>query len=512
MSQGGSSGGRGRRARVIIEDDAVSTVGSFVAESSVGDPAPAEDRDEIAELFGDEREQYEDDDEEGENLFGDNMERDYQAQPELDQMSESGLDDASEYSEMSVAARRAAERAMADRDNMAIDDEHLFYEDGDAEDDVTGGLRRRRRRGAPTEDMSVVAEEIDDDIPIDVLENTRDRTAKEHVSDDAVGREIERRFRNFLRMFKDPTTKQNKYILAIKQMAADNRESLEVDYEDLSHESGDQNIVCYNCRHCYVSMVQRVTAEIKVRIKNFVIEEDIRMLRQLHLNMLIKTTGVVTVTTGILPQLAIIKYDCKACSFVLGPFVQRQDEEMKPSTCPSCQSRGPFELNVEQTVYHNYQRRLPRSKDVILLGDLCDTCKPGDEIELTGIYTNSYDGSLNSKQGFPVFSTVILANHIGKKDRIESESLTDEDIKIIQALSKDSQIARRIFSSIAPTIYGHDDIKQAIALALFRGESKNPRESITFEGILTHVAPRAILTTGQGASAVGLTAYVQRHP
>lgn len=27
-----------------------------------------------------------------------------------------------------------------------------------------------------------------------------------------------------------------------------------------------------------------------------------------------------------------------------------------------------------------------------------------------------------------------------------------------------------------------------------------------------HTAPRAILTTGQGASAVGLTAYVQRHP
>lgn len=45
------------------------------------------------------------------------------------------------------------------------------------------------------------------------------------------------------------------------------------------------------------------------------------------------------------------------------------------------------------TFYHNYQRmiiqespnavaagRLPRSKEVILLGDLCDTCKPGDEI------------------------------------------------------------------------------------------------------------------------------------
>lgn len=53
--------------------------------------------------------------------------RDYRAQPELDELSESGLDDASEFSELSIGARRAAERTMAERDNMAVDDDHVLF-------------------------------------------------------------------------------------------------------------------------------------------------------------------------------------------------------------------------------------------------------------------------------------------------------------------------------------------------------------------------------------------------
>ena len=70
--------------------------------------------------------------------------------------------------------------------------------------------------------------------------------------------------------------------------------------------------------------------------------------RQLHLNQLIRTSGVVTSTTGVLPQLSVIKYDCNKCNFVLGPFYQSQNQEVKPGSCPECQSTGPFEINMEQ--------------------------------------------------------------------------------------------------------------------------------------------------------------------
>lgn len=47
--------------------------------------------------------------------------------------------------------------------------------------------------------------------------------------------------------------------------------------------------------------------------------------------------------------------------------------------------------------------------------------------------------------GFPVFATVILANHIVRKDeRVAVAELTDEDMKAIVALSKDERIGERV--------------------------------------------------------------------
>lgn len=67
--------------------------------------------------------------------------------------------------------------------------------------------------------------------------------------------------------------------------------------------------------------------------------------------------------------------------------------------------------------------------------------------ELTGIYHNNYDGSLNMANGFPVFATVILANHITRRDEgVAVAELTDEDVKAIVALSKDERIGERVRS------------------------------------------------------------------
>lgn len=65
--------------------------------------------------------------------------------------------------------------------------------------------------------------------------------------------------------------------------------------------------------------------------------------------------------------------------------------------------------------------------------------------DLTGVYHNNYDGSLNVANGFPVFATIIHANHIVKKDDKNAVSnLTDDDIRTIVRLSKDERIGEKV--------------------------------------------------------------------
>jgi len=80
--------------------------------------------------------------------------------------------------------------------------------------------------------------------------------------------------------------------------------------------------------------------------------------RKIHLNQFVRTTGVVTATTGVLPQLSVVKYDCNKCGYVLGPFVQSQNAEVKPGSCPECQSNGPFMVRGILCFYNDHDRML----------------------------------------------------------------------------------------------------------------------------------------------------------
>merc|ERR1719186_938138 len=487
--------------------------------------------------MGDEEaEALEREEEDGENLFGDNMENDYRPMPNLDRFDPEMLNDDEDLDMMSEGDRRAAEQLMNKRDRDEGRAEGRMRRGLEAYDEEDEDEPQRRRRRMAEHAAEGGVEEDDEDMleSIENLEDTKGRSVREHVSTMAVQNECFNRFKNFLRTYVDGQG-NNMYQEKIRQMCEANLQSFDVDYNILASEC---QVLAYFLPEAPTEMLEifdraakqvvlsmfphynRISKEIHVRISELPLVEELRSLRQLHLNQLIRTSGVVTASTPILPQLSMIKFNCNKCNYILGPFVQHQNDEVKAGTCPECQSLGPFTINMEE----------PLSKDFILLGDLCDKCRPGDEVEITGVYSNNYDGSLNIHHGFPVFATVVMANHVVRKDDADAtKSMTDEDIKAVIALSKDERIGERIIASIAPSVFGHDDIKRALVLALFGGVTKNPGDKHKVRGDLNvlmcgdpgtakscflkyiqNIAPRAVFSTGQGASAVGLTAYVQR--
>lgn len=116
---------------------------------------------------------------------------------------------------------------------------------------------------------------------------------------------------------------------------------------------------------------------------------------------------------------------------------------------------------------------MPRSVEIILLGDNIDGCKPGDEVEVTGIYQHRFDFHMNIKHGFPIFNVLIEANAIRRADEIFNANLPDEDKQEIRNLSKKPNLSQILKDSLAPSIYGHNHIKMALLLSMFGGQSKD---------------------------------------
>jgi DNA replication licensing factor MCM3 len=174
--------------------------------------------------------------------------------------------------------------------------------------------------------------------------------------------------------------------------------------------------------------------------------------------------------------------------------------------------------------------QLPRGVDVILDDDLVDKVKPGDRIQLVGIYRTL--GNRNTNHNSALFKTVILANHVvllssKSGGGVASAAITDTDIRNINKIAKKRNVFDLLSQSLAPSIYGHGHIKKAILLMLLGGMEKNLENGTHLRGdinilmvgdpstaksqllrFVLNTAPLAIATTGRGSSGVGLTAAV----
>jgi len=503
--------------------------------------------------------------EDGEELIGEDMGADYRPMGALDEYEADGLDE-NEYGDMGAGARAAAEAELAARETRERSSRMPAALMTPEEDEEEARPRRRRREEPedPDDDGGAALEDLVDEDDHDINLEDYQGSLLDWINTETVRTEIIKRFKRFLITFdppkEDTADKSAKYSQRVREMCKNNHESLPVSYMHLSKKVPILAIWVADAPKAMLELLdtaamevvrimfptyEKIQQKIHVRITHLPIQDSIRDLRQVHMGCLVKVSGVVTRRSTVSPQLKVVKYNCGSCGYVLGPFtVSGPEPKMAGTQCPSCQSKGPYTLNSEQTVYCNFQRltlqespgsvppgRLPRHKEVILTWDLIDGVKPGEEIEVTGVYTTSFDSKLNNKSGFPVFATVIEANFVQKKEDADLRALTDEDQREIHRLSQDPQIRQKIIASIAPSIFGHNNIKTSIALSMFGGQAKDVNGKHRIRGDINvlllgdpgtaksqflkyveKISPRAVYTTGQGASAVGLTAAVHKDP
>ncbi|KAK6417379.1 MCM DNA helicase complex subunit [Oleoguttula sp. CCFEE 5521] len=195
-----------------------------------------------------------------------------------------------------------------------------------------------------------------------------------------------------------------------------------------------------------------------------------------------------------------------------------------------CTYRDHQTISIQEMPERAPAGQLPRGVDVIMDDDLVDKVKPGDRIQLVGMYRSL--GNRNAGQGSSTFKTLILANNVillssKSGGGIAQATITDTDIRNINKLSKQRRVFDLLSQSLAPSIYGHDYIKKAILLMLLGGMEKNLDNGTHLRGdinilmvgdpstaksqllrFVLNTAPLAIATTGRGSSGVGLTAAV----
>ena len=547
-----------------VDDDGGAAAELFLrrGDENIARPGPNMD----AEDGGDRRRSREEDDEEedGEDLL-ETINQDYRQINELDTYDQNDLDE-DDYDPISQAARRAAEATMKEREIGAQQSQvrlpGMLQDDSDSSGDEEEDEERNRRRRQQYEHAAYAGDEENEPQetePIDL--ETLNVPLQQFIMRDTVRNEIQRRFEDFLRTYSDTPDGDPVYPQRINAMCSRNSQSLVISYTHLVTSKTNLAIWLADAPGLMLPLLNQMAwivvldqfpqykeihDECFVRVAELPIIDTLRDLRTVHMNILVRVSGIITRRSQVLPKLKSVSFKCLVCSTIHGPHAHSSPIPMAAPPCNHCDDGlGNVVQDNELSVYRNYQRillqespgsvppgRVPRYKHVTLLSDLIDTAKPGDEVEITGIYLNERNTSLNSQQGFPVFDTSIEANYVEKKDDLATSLLiTDEDKREFRKLSKDPRVVERILASISPSIYGHKHVKTALALAMFGGREKNIKNKHRIRGDINvllmgdpgtaksqclkyvqKTAPRAVYTTGKGASAVGLTAAVQKDP
>uniref|UniRef100_A0A7N6AUC3 DNA replication licensing factor MCM7 n=1 Tax=Anabas testudineus TaxID=64144 RepID=A0A7N6AUC3_ANATE len=274
----------------------------------------------------------------------------------------------------------------------------------------------------------------------------------------------------------------------------------------------------------------------------------VRDVRADSIGHLVTVRGIVTRATEVKPMMAVATYTCDQCGAETYQPIQ-SPSFMPLVMCPSQEcvtnkSGGRLYLQTRGSKFVKFQElriqehsdqvpvgNIPRSMSVYARGENTRLAQPGDHVAITGVFLPLLrTGFKQATQGL-LSETYLEAHSITlmnktEDDELGNEELTDEELRSIT----DEGFYEKLAGSIAPEIYGHEDVKKALLLLLVGGVEQAPKgmkirgniniclmgdPGVAKSQLLSYIdrlAPRSQYTTGRGSSGVGLTAAVMRDP
>ena len=220
-----------------------------------------------------------------------------------------------------------------------------------------------------------------------------------------------------------------------------------------------------------------------VRVTDLPDATDIRAIRSNQRGMLITVKGIIRKATDVRPKVVTAAFECQRCG-TLTRIPQDSGEFQEPHECQGCERQGPFQINYDQSEFIDAQKlrvqespeglrggETPQSIDINIEDDITGEVTPGDHVSVTGVLKLEQQGSQQEKS--PMFDIYMDGLTVEIEDEeFEEMDITDEDKKEIIELSNEPDIYDRIEGAIAPSIYGYEKEKLAMALQLFSGVTK----------------------------------------
>ncbi len=250
--------------------------------------------------------------------------------------------------------------------------------------------------------------------------------------------------------------------------------------------------------------------------------------------------ALVVKRSEIIPKVRIGVYKCSFCGTVTKLFI---DKEEIPEVCMQCKRKSLKHasnesefVNMQRIAVQDPLEKLKGSTptwqlEAWLEDDLVNTVLPGDRIELTGILRIRPRKNSRGKEEKSLFTMFFdTVSMLPKQKEFAEIDIPPEVEEKIKELAKTENIFEKIAISIAPSIYGHGEIKKALALQLFGGtpdktliDGAKVRSDIHMLLIgdpgsaktrllqaVTSMVPKGIYVSGKSTSGAGLTATAER--